>query len=99
LTKFRKMVFCSRGDRDAIETFITHFLLENGLTRSKLLKNKEWTKLLVGQITKKSNLSLRKIATIIGINREAVRKLSEEPSPRQTHDDARPITGSGPAER
>jgi hypothetical protein len=68
-------------DAENIEVYITQFLSENGLKRVDILNNKDWARLLIGQILKKSNLSLRKIAMVIGINRETVRKLSEEPSP------------------
>jgi IS30 family transposase len=47
------------------------------------LKRREYTKQkedLIQQL-KKSNLSKRKIAILIGVNRETARKVSKEPSP------------------
>ena len=35
---------------------------------------------LIRQLTKRSNLSKRKIAILIGVSRETVRRVSEEPS-------------------
>jgi DNA-directed RNA polymerase sigma subunit (sigma70/sigma32) len=67
-------------NEENVEQFITRFLTENGMTREELLKNQEQTIRLVGQIKNNSSLSLRKIAIAIGINRETVRKLSQEPS-------------------
>lgn len=40
-----------------------------------IVKKKELTRRLIGQVTKKSNLSLQKIATAIGINRKTVKKV------------------------
>jgi DNA-binding transcriptional regulator YiaG len=49
----------------------------NGYLKSKNLKKED----LIQQLTKRSNLSKRKIAILIGVNRETVRKVSGEPSP------------------
>jgi len=61
----------------------------NGYLKSKNLKKEDMKKRehmkqkedLILQLKKRSNLSDRKIAILIGVNRETVRKLSEEPSP------------------
>ena len=61
----------------------------NGYLKSKSLKKEDLKKRghmkqredLVLQLKKRSNLSDRKIAILIGVNRETVRKLSGEPSP------------------
>jgi len=48
------------------------------LKRREHIKQKED---LIQQLKKRSNLSKRKIAVLIGVNRETVRKVSKEPSP------------------
>jgi tRNA C32,U32 (ribose-2'-O)-methylase TrmJ len=48
------------------------------LKRREHMKQKED---LIRQLTKRSNLSKRKIAILIGVNWEKVRRVSEEPSP------------------
>jgi len=49
----------------------------NGYLKSRNLKKED----LIRQLKKRSNLSKRKIAILIGVNRETVRKVSKEPSP------------------
>ena len=53
-------------------------LKKEDLKRREHAKQKED---LIQQLTKRSNISKRKIAILIGVNRETVRKMSEEPSP------------------
>ena len=56
----------------------------NGYLKSRNLKRREYNKQkedLIQQLKKRSNLSKRKIAILIGVNRETVRKVSKEPSP------------------
>jgi len=62
--------------------FVPIILLRN--LKKEELKRREHNKQkedLIRQLTKGSNLSKRKIAILIGVNRETVRKVSEEPSP------------------
>jgi len=49
----------------------------NGYLKSRNLKKED----LIQQLKHRSNLSKRKIAILIGVNRETVRKVSREPSP------------------
>ena len=53
-------------------------LKKEDLKRREQVKQKEE---LIRQLNKGLNLSKRKIAILIGVNRETVRKVSEEPSP------------------
>jgi len=61
----------------------------NGYLKSKSLKKEDLKRRehdkqkedLIQQLKKRSNLSKRKIAILIGVNRETVRKVSKEPSP------------------
>jgi len=61
----------------------------NGYLKSKNLKKEDLKRRehaeqkedLIQQLTKRSNLSKRKIAILIGVNRETVRRVSREPSP------------------
>ena len=49
----------------------------NGYLKSRSLRKEN----LIQQLLRKSNLSKRKKAILIGVNRETVRKVSKEPSP------------------
>jgi REP element-mobilizing transposase RayT len=63
--------------------YIDQYLRIRGLEK-KDLKNREYIgKIgnLIKQLLRKSDLSKRRIAILMGINREMVRKLSKEPSP------------------
>jgi hypothetical protein len=78
----------SRKETDSafIEQFITEFAVEKGIGREDMLNNRELTAVLIREIHNRSNLSLRslrKIAEVIGLNRETVRRMivSKEPSP------------------
>jgi DNA-binding transcriptional regulator YiaG len=49
----------------------------NGYLKSRSLRKEN----LIQQLLRKSNLSKRKKAILIGVNRETVRKVSKEPFP------------------
>jgi len=73
----------SEIDEENVNEFIQGYLQSKNLKKEDL-KRREHTqqkKDLIQQLTKRSNLSKRKIAILIGVNRETVRKVSEEPSP------------------
>jgi len=73
----------SEIDEENVNEFIQGYLQSRNLKKEDL-KRREHTqqkKDLIQQLTKRSNLSKRKIAILIGVNRETVRKVSEEPSP------------------
>jgi len=73
----------SEIDEENVNEFIQEYLQSRNLKKEDL-KRREHTqqkKDLIQQLTKRSNLSKRKIAILIGVNRETVRKVSEEPSP------------------
>jgi putative transposase len=73
----------SEIDEENVNEYIKRYLKSRNLKKEDL-KRKEYAKQkedLIQQLIKKSNLSKRKIAILIGINREMVRKVSEEPSP------------------
>lgn len=71
-----------RISKEDLDQYIEAFLNKNNLKKSDL-KNRKYNNLrdhLIKDIIASSNLSKRAIAVAIGINRETVRKLSEEPS-------------------
>ena len=73
------------GSLDTItpKEYIKGYLKSRNLKKEDL-ERREYTKQkedLIQQLTKRSNLSKRKIAILVGVNREMVRKVSEEPSP------------------
>ena len=54
----------------------------NGYLKSRSLRKENLKKEnLIQQLPRKSNFSNRKIAILIGVNRETVRKVSKEPFP------------------
>ena len=70
-------------DEENVNEYINGYLKSRNLKKEDL-KRREHTKQkkdLIQQLKKRSNLSKREIAILIGVNRESVRKLSEEPSP------------------
>ena len=70
-------------DEENVNEYINGYLKLKNLKKEDL-KRGEYTKQkedLIRQLKKRSNLSKRKIAILIGINRETVRKVSKEPSP------------------
>jgi len=73
----------SEIDEENVNEYINRYLKSRNLKKEDL-KRKEHTKQkeeLIRRLTKRSNLSKRKIAILTGVNRETVRKVSEEPSP------------------
>jgi len=73
----------SEIDEENVNEYINGYLKSRNLKKEDL-KRKEHAKLkedLIQQLIKRSNLSKRKIAILIGVNRETVRKVSGEPSP------------------
>ena len=66
-----------------IEEYIKKYLLEKNISLDGLRhpNNREIRNELIRILIDKSNLSKRSIANVLGINRETVRVLSEEPSP------------------
>jgi len=73
----------SEINEENVTAYIDKYLQSRGLKKEDLKKRKHIRHRdnLVQQLLKRSNLSKRKIAIFIGVNRESVRKLSEEPSP------------------
>ena len=73
----------SEIDEENVNEYIDGYLKSRNLKKEDL-KRREHTKQkedLIQQLKKRSNLSKRKIAVLIGVNRETVRKVSKEPSP------------------
>ena len=73
----------SEIDEENVNEYINGYLNSRNLKKEDL-KRREHTQQkedLIRQLTKRSNLSKRKIAVLIGVNRETVRKVSKEPSP------------------
>ena len=65
------------------QEYIKGYLKSRNLKKEDL-KRREHNKQkedLIQQLTKGSNISKRKVAILIEVNRETVRKVSEEPSP------------------
>lgn len=73
----------SEIDEENVNEFIQGYLQSRNLKKEDLRRREhtQQKKDLIQQLTKRSNLSKRKIAILIGVNRETVRKVSEEPSP------------------
>jgi len=70
-------------NEENVKEYINGYLKSRNLKKEDL-KRREHAKQkedLIQQLKKRSNLSKRKIAILIGINRETVRKVSKEPSP------------------
>ena len=73
----------SEINEENVNEYIKGYLKSRNLKKEDL-KRREHTKQkedLIQQLKKRSNLSKRKIAILIGVNRETVRKVSKEPSP------------------
>ena len=78
-----KEVIKSEIDEENVNQYINGYLKSRNLKKEDF-KRREHTKQkedLIKQLKKRSNLSKRKIAILIGVNRETVRKVSKEPSP------------------
>jgi len=78
-----KKIIESEINEENVEEYINGYLKSRNLKKEDL-KRREHTKQkedLIQQLKKRSNLSKRKIAILIGVNRETVRKVSKEPSP------------------
>ncbi len=72
----------SEIDEENVNEYINGYLKSRNFKKEDL-KKREHTKQkedLIQQLIKRSNLSKRKIAILIGVNRETVRKVSKEPS-------------------
>ena len=71
----------SEIDEENVNEYINGYLKSRNLKKEDLKKREhaKQKKDLIQQLTKRSNLSKRKIAILIGVNRETVRKVSEEP--------------------
>ena len=72
----------SEINEENVSAYIHGYLKSRNLKKEDL-KKREHTKSkenLIHQLKKRSNLSKRKIAILMGVNRETVRKVSEEPS-------------------
>ena len=73
----------SEIDEENVNEYINGYLKSKNLKKEDL-KRREHNKQkedLIQQLKKRSNLSKRKIAILIGVNRETVRRVSREPSP------------------
>ena len=73
----------SEIDEENVNEYINGYLKSKNLKKEDL-KRREHNKQkedLIQQLIKRSNLSKRKIAILIGVNRETVRRVSREPSP------------------
>lgn len=70
-------------NEENVKEYINKYLKSESLKKEDLKKREHIRQRdnLIHQLIKKSNLSKRKIAILIGVNREIVRKLSKEPSP------------------
>ena len=78
-----KEVIKSEIDEENVNQYINGYLQSRNLKKEDLKRREHTTQKedLIQQLTKRSNLSKRKIAILIGVNRETVRKVSREPSP------------------
>jgi len=78
-----KKIIESEINEENVEEYIDEYLKSRNLKKENLKKreNVEERENLIQQLLRKSNFSRRKIAILIGVNREAVRKVSKEPSP------------------
>jgi len=65
-------------DEDEAIEYINSFLIEKGISLESLRqrKYKEERDIIVKELIEKSTLSLRKIAEVLGLNRETVRRIS-----------------------
>jgi len=73
----------SEINEENVNEYIDGYLKSRNLKKEDL-KRREHAKQkedLIQQLKKRSNLSKRKIAILIGVNRETVRRVSREPSP------------------
>jgi len=73
----------SEIDEENVKEYVNGYLESRNLKKEDL-KRREHTKQkedLIQQFKKRSNLSKRKIAILIGVNRKTVRKVSKEQSP------------------
>jgi len=73
----------SEIDEENVNEYIDGYLKSRNLKKEDL-RRREHNKQkedLIQQLKKRSNLSKRKIAILIGVNRETVRRVSREPSP------------------
>ena len=66
----------SEIDEENTNEYINGYLKSRSLRKENLKKEN-----LIQQLPRKSNFSNRKIAILIGVNRETVRKVSKEPFP------------------
>ncbi len=66
----------SEIDEENTNEYINGYLKSRSLRKENLKKE-----YLIQQLLRKSNLSKRKKAILIGVNRETVRKVSKEPFP------------------
>ncbi len=78
-----KEVIKSEIDEENVNQYINGYLQSRNLKKEDLKRREHSTQKedLIQQLTKRSNLSKRKIAILIGVNRETVRRVSREPSP------------------
>jgi REP element-mobilizing transposase RayT/DNA-binding transcriptional regulator YiaG len=78
-----KEVIKSEIDEENVNQYINGYLQSRNLKKEDLKRREHTTQKedLIQQLTKRSNLSKRKIAILIGVNRETVRRVSREPSP------------------
>ena len=69
-------------NEENVKEYINKYLKSESLKKEDLKKREHIRQRdnLIHQLIKKSNLSKRRIAILIGVNREIVRKLSKEPS-------------------
>ncbi|GAG27075.1 unnamed protein product [marine sediment metagenome] len=66
----------SEIDEENTNEYLNGYLKSRSLRKENLKKEN-----LIQQLPRKSNFSNRKIAILIGVNRETVRKVSKEPFP------------------
>jgi len=66
----------SEIDEENTNEYLKGYLKSRSLRKENLKKEN-----LIQQLPRKSNFSNRKIAILIGVNRETVRKVSKEPFP------------------
>jgi len=78
-----KEIVKSEIDEENVNEYINGYLKSRNLKKEDLKRRKHTKQKedLIQQLKKRSNLSKRKIAILTGVNRETVRKVSEEPSP------------------
>jgi len=78
-----KEIIRSEIDEENVNQYINGYLKSRNLRKEDLKRREHTTRKedLIQQLLKRSNLSKRKIAILIGVNRETVRRVSREPSP------------------